>query len=119
MTKHFFQLSGRPPCPDCGGPEGVALNVGSTGYSCGTEFAHESTCPRLRCKHGVLHAEDCDACDKDRQAESDASERIDRVNRMEEIRSSHDLPGCMINQCDLCEEYYALLKKTYEEINKD
>lgn len=65
--RHFFPLTGKKPCPDCGQPEGVQLNISSTGYSVGSGFEHKPECPQLRCIHGVLWADDCDTCNAARE----------------------------------------------------
>lgn len=52
------------PCEKCGGPQCAAFDVGPSGYSAGTEYKHDPSCPALRCEHGVLWAEDCEKCDE-------------------------------------------------------
>lgn len=62
MSKHFFPLTGNPPCPHCGQPEGVQIDLGSTGYRVSSGFEHKPECPMLRCPHGTLWSEDCQQC---------------------------------------------------------
>jgi hypothetical protein len=45
-------------------------------------------------------------------------ERAKIVRRMEEISEQHELSACEISHCELCGEYYNLLQKTYEEIER-
>lgn len=61
-------LPGMQQCRDCGGVYQAIFKVWGTGYSAGAAHKHAPDCPQLRCSHGVLWADDCDACD----AESDA-----------------------------------------------
>lgn len=63
MDYHFFVLTGRPRCKDCGQPEGVKLHVATGGYSVTSGYEHKPDCPQLRCPHGVLWVEDCEKCD--------------------------------------------------------
>lgn len=63
--KHFIPLTGKPPCPICGQPEGIQLTVGATGFSCGTGFEHKSECAANFCPHGVRWTGDCSQCDAD------------------------------------------------------
>jgi hypothetical protein len=63
-------MDGRPKCPDCGAPEGVILEVSSTGFSCTSGYEHLSDCPQLRCKHGILWADNCEECNAQSRAES-------------------------------------------------
>lgn len=60
--RHFFPIPGRPPCPECGQPEGVDLHISHGGYSVGGGIQHKPECPRLRCSHGVPWQEDCARC---------------------------------------------------------
>lgn len=62
MAKHFFPLTGKPPCKTCGQPEGVKLDVGEAGFSVTTGFEHLEGCPALRCQHGILWQDDCATC---------------------------------------------------------
>lgn len=59
----FITLPERKPCGECGGPEGVMLDVGTSGYAVGTSYKHDPSCKALRCEHGVLWSEGCDLCD--------------------------------------------------------
>jgi len=72
MAKHFFPMTGRLPCEMCGEPMGVKLDVGTSGFSVTSGFEHKPECAALRCPHGILWADDCDACAAERAAkESD------------------------------------------------
>lgn len=66
MPRYFFPMIRRPACPDCGQPEGVDLNVSTTGYSVTSNYQHKPECPQLRCPHGVLWIEDCAVCEMKR-----------------------------------------------------
>lgn len=57
-------LSNYKPCEKCGGPQCAVFEAGLGGYSAGTEYRHDPSCPALRCEHGVLWAEDCDKCEE-------------------------------------------------------
>lgn len=61
--EHFFPLTGKKPCPDCGQPEGVKLHVGATGYSVTSGFNHTPECLANFCEHGVRWSADCKICD--------------------------------------------------------
>lgn len=61
----FFPMTGRPPCPECQQPTGVALRVSDEGFSCGETIEHLSECSKLRCPHGVRWQEDCAQCEAD------------------------------------------------------
>lgn len=74
--KHFIPLTGKPPCPTCGQPEGIQLTVGATGFSCGTGFEHKPECAANFCPHGVRWTSDCPLCD----AEYYDEEGEDEVN---------------------------------------
>ena len=71
MSRHFFPMTGKPPCSHCGQPEGVILNVSETGFSCGSGHEHEPECPALRCPHGVVWLEECPTCENLRDAEGE------------------------------------------------
>jgi hypothetical protein len=52
-------------CDLCGGPHVATFEVARGGYSAGSSYLHEETCPSLRCEHGVLwNAPACKACDE-------------------------------------------------------
>ena len=61
---HFFPMTGRAPCEECGGPCGVTLDVGTTGYSVGDDYQHTAECSTTKCKHGVPWADECDKCEE-------------------------------------------------------
>jgi hypothetical protein len=73
VARHFFPLTGRPPCKDCGAPEGVALNLSPTGYSVGSDYEHKPQCPALRCKHGLSWMVDCADCEAERRPAADCT----------------------------------------------
>ena len=45
-------------------------------------------------------------------------EAVARKKRMDAIAESHDLQTCENDHCELCEEYYNLLQKMYEDMGQ-
>lgn len=64
MSKHYFVMTGRDPCKECGGPMEAQFEVWPTGFSAGSGFRHTKECRTNFCPHGVRHTEDCSACDE-------------------------------------------------------
>lgn len=62
MSYSFHPIPGKPPCPHCGAPEGVMLNVSVGGYSVGSGFEHGAQCRTLRCPHDIPWSEECSTC---------------------------------------------------------
>jgi hypothetical protein len=59
----FFPQYGLAPCPKCGEPTGLHIDISATGFSAGGRTIHKSDCKTQFCEHGIHFSKDCSLCD--------------------------------------------------------